>query len=165
MTHPPGKPLLFCDIDGVLSLWGWSMDDCPTGDWCTVEGMAHFLSTTAAANLLGLAADFEVVWCSGWEEKANEHLPHLLGVGPFPYVRLDRGAPGTSVAGHWKIDAVAEHAGRRPLAWVDDAFNDACREWAAQRGAPTLLVDTAPASGLTAAHAERLRAFARGLRT
>jgi hypothetical protein len=64
---------------------------------------------------------------------------------------------------HWKLAAVADHAGERPAAWVDDAFSDDCHAWAARRGAPTLLLGTQPAVGLTAADVERLLAWARGL--
>ena len=160
MVHRSAKPLLFCDIDGVLSLWGFPMDECPTGNWRTVEGIAHFLSTPAASHLQALEEDFEIVWCSGWEEKANEHLPHLLGVGPYPHVQLDRGSPGTSVAGHWKIEAVDALAAGRPLAWIDDAFNEACHAWARARDSLTLLVPTEPHSGLGDPEADALRAFA-----
>ncbi len=31
---------------------------------------------------------------------------------------------------HWKLDAIDAYAGGRALAWIDDALNDACREWA-----------------------------------
>ena len=51
----------------------------------------------------------------------------------------------------------------RPLAWIDDAFNDACRAWARRRPGATLLVETLPETGLAAAHAERLRAWAAGI--
>ena len=37
----------------------------------------------AAEHLQTLRADFELVWCTGWEEKANEYLPQLLGL-PAP---------------------------------------------------------------------------------
>ena len=66
-----------------------------------------------------------------------------------------------SARAHWKLEAVEEHAGDRPLAWIDDAFNDACHAWAAQRRAPTLLVATEPHLGLGEAEAAALRAFAR----
>ena len=35
---------------------------------------------------------------------------------------------------HWKLTAIETYAGSRALAWIDDAFNDACHAWA--RGAP-----------------------------
>jgi hypothetical protein len=127
-----------------------------------VDGIPHFLSEEAGAHLLDLAGAFELVWCTGWEEKANEHLVPALGLGdPLPYLSFDahRG-PGHTTPGHWKLGALEEHAGDRPLAWIDDAFNDACHAWAAGRGAPTLLVETEPAVGLTAEQGARLRAWA-----
>jgi hypothetical protein len=158
----PGKPVLFCDIDGVISLWGFGEDTRPAGVYAVVDGVPHFLSTRAAEHLLALGSAFELVWCSGWEEKADEYLPTLLGVpSGLPHLSFDgRSRAEVSARAHWKLAAIEEHAGDRPLAWVDDAFNDACHAWAAQRAAPTLLVATEPAVGLADEHADALRAFA-----
>jgi len=124
--------------------------------------MPHFLSSTAAAHLLDLSSLFDLVWASGWEERANEHLPHLLGLPPeLPFLRFER-AVGRANA-HWKLDAIDAYAGARPLAWVDDALNAACHEWAAARVAPTLLVQTDPQQGLTAREAAQLAEWARAL--
>jgi hypothetical protein len=156
------KPLLLCDIDGVISLWGFGPDTCPPGVWHSVDGVAHFLSTPAAEALLGLSADFELVWCSGWEEKADEHLPRILGLpAGLPHLSFDHPVGGkVAPRAHWKLDAIEAYAGDRPLAWVDDALNDACWAWADRRAAPTLLVVTDPAGGLQDDHVARLRAFA-----
>lgn len=156
------KPLLFCDIDGVISLWGFPPDMRPPGVWAVVDGIPHFLSTCAAEHLQSLAVTFDLVWCSGWEEKADEHLPGLLRVpNGRPHLVFDgRTRSEVSARAHWKLEAVEEHAGDRALAWVDDAFNDACWDWARGRDAPTLLVPTEPAEGLTAPAAQELRAFA-----
>jgi hypothetical protein len=99
------------------------------------------------------------VWASGWEEKANEYLPHLLGLPTLPFLSFER-SPGKSNA-HWKLDAIEAHAGERAMAWLDDAFNEACHEWSAARAAPTLLVQTAPHAGLTEREANRLSEWAR----
>jgi len=152
------KPVLLVDIDGVISLWGFDLDERPAGSWHHVEGIAHFLSSAAVEHLHDLAEWFDLVWCSGWEEKATEHLPMLLGAPVIPHLSFDRN-PGRGHA-HWKLAAIEAHVGDRPLAWVDDALNDACEAWAAERGAPTLLVHTDPAVGLTAEHADQLRAWA-----
>jgi len=83
---------------------------------------------------------------------------------PPGLLALDRHrAAGETTPGHWRLPAVEAYAGDRPLAWIDDALNDACREWAAARGAPTLLVDTDPAVGLVDEHADRLRRWAAAL--
>ncbi len=102
------------------------------------------------------------MWASGWEEKANEHLPHLLGLPPeLPFLRFERSV-GRSNA-HWKLDAIGAYAAGRPLAWIDDAFNPACHDWAGERSSPTLLVQTDPQVGLTEPEAQRLVAWAREL--
>jgi hypothetical protein len=155
------KPLLLVDIDGVISLFGGNLGS-QAGSFHSIEGIPHFLSSAAAAHLLDLTEHFEAAWCSGWEEKANEHLPHLLGLpADMPFLRFDRSVGRTNA--HWKLDAIDAYAGERPLAWIDDAFNPACHEWAGARTAPTLLVATAPEHGLTSRERELLLAWAREL--
>jgi Swiss Army Knife RNA repair-like protein len=155
------KPLLFVDIDGVISLFGFEPTAPPAGTWIGVDGVLHLISATASAHLLALAPMFDLVWCSGWEDKASDHLVPALGLPVRPPF-LTFSAPTRTV--HWKLDAVDRHAGDRPAAWIDDAFDDSCHAWAAARGAPTLLVATDPAVGLGAAQVVRLEAWARGLR-
>jgi hypothetical protein len=161
---PDAKPLLMVDIDGVISLFGVSVlpggERRPAaGSFHSIEGIPHFLSSTAAAHLLELSRLFELVWASGWEERANDHLPHLLGLPRgLPFLRFSR-AVGRSNA-HWKLDAIEAHARGRALAWVDDALNEECHEWAAARAAPTLLVQTEPERGLTALEAQLLTSWA-----
>jgi hypothetical protein len=187
-VRPGERPLLLVDIDGVLSLFGFSSSSIPEGRFHSIDGIPHFLSTTASQHLLSLVSLFDLVWASGWEEKADEYLPHLLGLPRgLPFLSFSRtldgvggvgatgagdpaasdpeaGDPGAVQTGaritraHWKLDAIDAYAGPdRPLAWIDDAFNDACLEWAKTRGARTLLVQTAPATGLTEREAARLR--------
>ena len=170
MTETPEKPLLLVDIDGVISLFGSpllqpggsagaSSTPGPTGSFHSIAGTPHFLSATAATHLLELHQDFDLVWASGWEERAEEHLPRLLGLpSGLPFLRFER-SPGRANA-HWKLAAIDAYAGARPLAWIDDAFNEACHEWAAERGAPTLLVQTLPEDGLTSREAQQLAAWA-----
>jgi hypothetical protein len=164
-----GRPLLLVDIDGVISLFGGTEPSSGSpfagreGSFHSIDGMPHFLSSTAAAHLLDLQRHFELAWCSGWEEKANEHLPHLLGLpAELPFLRFERSVGRANA--HWKLDAIDEFAGERALAWVDDALNPACHEWAAARSAPTLLVQTEPEHGLTEREAVLLSAWATELR-
>jgi hypothetical protein len=166
----PQPPLLMVDIDGVVSLFGVPApgpgEEAPQGRLHAIEGIPHFLSATAAAHLLELTELYELVWASGWEERADEHLPHLLGVpAGLPFLRLSHPSAraGRRTRGHWKIEAIDSFADGRPLAWVDDALDSACREWAAARPAPTLLVQTSPERGLTLAEAQELRAWAQEL--
>ncbi len=168
------RPLLMVDVDGVISLFAGAAGPRPRrpedGSWHSIEGMVHFLSATAAAHLLALAEDFELVWATGWEERADEHLPHLLGLpAGLPFLRFQREgtrpAPsaGRVTLAHWKLDAIERFAQGRALAWIDDALDEECRAWASARAWPTLLVQTDPTDGLTSREAERLSLWARSL--
>jgi hypothetical protein len=178
------KPLLLVDIDGVVSLFGTSGLARPAalnaggsangalpagaieGSFHTVDGIPHFLSSIAASHLLRLADSFELVWASGWEEKAEEYLPALLGLPRgLPFIAFSERTPlgARTTHAHWKLEAISAYVGERALAWIDDAFNPACHEWAHARDAPTLLVRTAPEHGLTAREAQQLTAWARTL--
>ena len=98
------------------------------------------------------------MWASGWEEKANEHLPQALELpGPLPYLTF---APADT-HGHWKLAALEAHAGDRPLAWVDDCIDETCQAWAVERSAPTLLVSTEPDRGMTDEHVDKLLGWVR----
>src|SRR4051794_8975725 len=158
--EPLDKPVLFVDIDGVISLFGFASDRRPAGSWLNVDGVLHLISATASVHLLRLADTFELVWCSGWEAKADEHLVHALGL-PIrpPFLTFPVPAAGGR---HWKLDGVERHAGGPAVAWVDDGFDDTCHAWAAARRAPTLLVATDPAVGLTADHVATLERWAAG---
>jgi hypothetical protein len=150
------------DIDGVISLFGPPSDQGPEGSFHAIDGIPHFLSSPAAAHLLSLAETYDPVWASGWEEKAEEYLPHLLGLpAGLPFLRFARGqGAGRSIEGHWKLDAIDAYAGGRSLAWIDDAFDRSCHAWAEQRPAPTLLVKTDPSLGLTSRVARLLAEWA-----
>jgi len=112
----------------------------------------------AGARLLRLSERFELVWASGWEDKANFYLPHLLGLPELPHVGFDL-APSSGGA-HWKLAALEAYAEDRAVAWIDDNFDASCYEWAEQRAAPTLLVPTEPHLGLEEGHVEALNAWA-----
>jgi hypothetical protein len=156
------KPVLMVDVDGVISLFGFVPHERPAGRFQMVDGIAHFLSAIAGEHLRRLADVFEPVWCTGWEEKANDYLPHALGLaGPWPHLTFER-AVGRARA-HWKLDAIDAYAGDRPLAWIDDAHGPACEEWAAARRAPTLLVTTEPAVGMAEQHVAELLGWAGSL--
>jgi hypothetical protein len=157
-------PLLLIDIDGVISLFGFDATHPPPGRFALVDGIPHFLSAAAADLIGGLQEHFELVWCSGWEERADEYLPLALGLpsglGHLTFAPAD----GSGPARHWKLGAIEAYAGPdRPLAWIDDQFDESCHRWARARTAPTELVATDPAVGLTRDHEAHLRAWARSL--
>jgi hypothetical protein len=161
VTNETKLPILFVDVDGVISLFGFSPDvgQLP-GPLHWIDGVAHCIPTDVGERLVRLASEFELVWATGWEERANEHLPYLLGL-PFaelPTLTFD----GQAVFGsaHWKVDAISEYAGERAAAWIDDNLNETCHLWAKLRQAPTLLVETEPSVGLTDGHVEQLLGWA-----
>jgi hypothetical protein len=153
------KPILAVDVDGVISLFGF--DDPPersAAHFELIDGMVHCISTAAGERLRRLADPYELIWASGWEDRANYSLPQLLGIPELPYLSFDGAARFGSA--HWKLQPLEEYAGDRALAWIDDSFDESCYEWAEARGAPTLLVPTASDRGLEEAHTEALLAWA-----
>jgi hypothetical protein len=127
----------------------------------SVEGIPHCIGHGCGDRLKILGESFELIWATGWEERANEHLPHLLGLGRELPTLMFEEAPMWGTA-HWKLSAIDRYAGERPTAWIDDSFNDACYTWAQRRQAPTKLVRTDPSIGLTDDHVEALLAWASG---
>lgn len=170
------KPILAVDIDGVISLFGFDKQKAgagvgsassatppheqdPPGEFHLIDGMVHCISMPTGPQLNRLAETYELVWASGWEDRANDHLPGILGVPTLPYLTFGgRAVFGTA---HWKLDALDDYAGDRPLAWIDDSLDRSCYQWAEERKAPTLLVPTDSARGLEEAHVEALEAWAR----
>jgi hypothetical protein len=156
------KPLLLVDVDGVISLYDFEPDGLPPGHFRNVEGIGHYLSATAGGHLRRLADHFDLVWCTGWQERANEHLVSALELpDELPHLTFTQ-PPGTT-ARHWKLDAIELHAGPdRALAWIDDD-HAGCEDWAQRRPGPTLLVTTSPALGITEEHVRQLIVWAAGL--
>jgi HAD domain in Swiss Army Knife RNA repair proteins len=153
------RPILFLDVDGVISLFGFPAGGPSPRAFHSIDGIIHCIGERAAGLLARLDQRFELVWATGWEEKANEYLPHILGLpAELPVLTFD----GRAVFGsaHWKLAAIDEYAGERPAAWIDDFVDDECRAWAERRAAPTLIVEAESAVGLTDEHVERLLAWA-----
>ncbi len=149
------RPLLLIDVDGVISIWGFDPGARPPGTFVMADGIPHFLAQEAVEHLQALGTRYERVWCTGWEERANEVFPAAIGLGPFPHVDLTTAHPEPQA--HWKLAGIDALVPRdRADAWVDDAHDEACARWAAARPGPTLLVATDPARGLTAREARVL---------
>lgn len=162
---PHGRPILFLDVDGVLSLFDFSTEGPTPGRFHFVDGIAHCIGDQCGRRVERLLEHFDAVWATGWEEKANEYLPALLELPELdlPVLAFD----GRAVFGsaNWKVEAIEEYAGDRPAAWIDDNHDEDCHRWARERDAPTLLVSTEPATGLSDEHVERLIEWAEQLRS
>lgn len=155
------KPILAVDVDGVISLFGF--DEPPPKEEARfelVDGMVHCISLATGPRLLRLAEHYDLVWATGWEEKANYYLPRALGIPELPHLTFDGAARFGSA--HWKLGPLDKYGAGRPLAWIDDNLDESCYEWARARKEPTLLVPTEPALGLREAEVEALIAWAGG---
>lgn len=169
-------PILAVDVDGVISLFGFETPPpAATVSWHLIDGTPHCISLAAGERLRRLSESFELVWATGWQDRANDHLPQVVGVGPLPVIEFDlpraEAEPGSaavgSLAGHWKLEAIDRFAGGRAIAWLDDSLDPSCFEWAESReasGSPTLLAPTEPEIGIEEAHVGALESWARGLR-
>jgi hypothetical protein len=156
------RPILAVDVDGVISLFGFEeTPDRATAKFELVDGMVHCISLLAGDRLLRLSEHFDLVWATGWEDKANDYLPNLLGLPELPHISFDGAARFGSA--HWKLGPIDEYAAGRAIAWIDDNFNDGCYEWAEEREEPTLLVPTEPHLGIEEAHVATLEAWATDL--
>lgn len=193
-------PLLAVDVDGVISLFGFDPPlapalggrvEPPPADpgappgpvaaagpgalrYELIDGSPHVISVAAGERLARLAARFELCWATGWQDRANDRLGPLLGLGPLPVIAFDepgREPPGAAagpagLAAHWKLEAIDRFAEDRAIAWVDDRFDRSCLAWCERReraGHPTLLVPTESDRGLEEGHVAALEAWAGSL--
>ncbi len=156
------RPILAVDIDGVISLFG--AEEKPDRAFTKLElvdGVPHLISLPVGDRLVRLSEHFELVWASGWEDKANFYLPSLLGLPELPHVSFDGSV--SAGAAHWKVGALDEYGQGRAMAWIDDNFDASCFEWAEQREHPTLLIPTETHLGLEEAHVAALETWVRDL--
>jgi hypothetical protein len=153
------RPVLFLDVDGVISLFGFQRSGPPPGTFHSIDGILHCIGSDAAPRLARLSDTYELVWATGWEEKANEYLVHILDLpADLPVLTFDgRAVFGSS---HWKLDAIEDYARGRAAAWIDDNLDERAEKWASKRDAPTLLVRTESALGITDEHVETLLRWA-----
>lgn len=165
------QPLLFIDVDGVISTYGFAGNQRDprsqiaagpvsvgeaNGRFHMVDGIVHHIGAGMDRRVGSLLPHFECVWATGWGDRANDHLIHILEMpGELEVVEFEV-APSTDGSGHWKLNALTQRAADRPSAWIDDGHNEACIEWAQSREAPTLLISTDPFIGLTDEHVDEL---------
>ena len=102
--------------------------------------MVHCISLAAGERLRRLGEHYDMVWATGWEEKANDYLPNVLGLPELPFLTFEGAARFGSA--HWKLGPLDEYCSGRAVAWIDDSFDESCYEWARERSEPTLLVPT-----------------------
>lgn len=150
------KPLLFIDVDGVLSTYGFDTERADPRHLHLVDGIPHHIPGPMAERIKSVIPHFESVWATGWGERANDHLVYILDLpGELEVVEFAT-RPSTDGSGHWKLNELTERAAGRAAAWIDDGLNESCQAWAAERHDPTLLVHTDPFVGMTDDHVSEL---------
>ena len=155
-------PILALDVDGVI---------CPLDndrheiegdvDFRLVDGVPLRLFRTALEAVSELKPLYELVWATGWGERANEFLAPGLGIQRLGSVEFE--SFGSKRSADWKIEAIEEFAGSRRLAWIDDSHTSRTHRWARRRqsnGPDTLLVATTPWIGITGEHVRELVCWA-----
>lgn len=156
-----GRPLLLVDIDGVLS--PYAAAECPDGFVEYVlfpnDPAPHRLRADHGAWLLELSEIYDLVWASAWGIVAHEKLSAILHLHQFPYVPM----PDIPFAPADKVPAIDRYVEDKAVAWIDDLIVEETLAWATSRKAPTLLVQTDPATGMTRDHVDQLLAWASAL--
>lgn len=163
------RPLIAVDVDGVLNQLskteepepGWR--DAYVSMYGSVFRIRH--NKSHGEKLLALAADTgaELVWCTTWEDQANEHIAPLVGLPKLPVVSLSPGRAEMKFSeyrtpGQIKSRALQAYAatdeGVCGWAWFDDDARAQDIEWSS---AAELLVEIDSRTGLQDKHFEAAR--------
>ncbi|MEW1913049.1 hypothetical protein AB0442_32270 [Kitasatospora sp. NPDC085895] len=155
-----GRSLLLLDVDGPLNPYRAKPQRRPEGylthrvkpaSWlerhrdtppARVKPLRLWLHPGHGPALLALP--YRLVWCTTWQDEANEWIGPPIGLPRLPFVRWPRMHHGDPDGLHWKTRYLTEWAAGRPFAWVDDEIEPQDTAWiAAHHPAPalTLLID------------------------
>jgi hypothetical protein len=157
------QPILALDVDGVLN--ALNAGEVPPGwERATVRGgLPIRYNPRHGEQLQKIAADTgaELVWCTIWEDLANEHIAPLTGLPWLPWVAMDESMATVISERHIKFSqaipvgavkarALAQYAAGRPACWLEDE-PEAPAEFSSYP-APHLVVQVDPLAGLQDEH-------------
>ena len=154
------KPILAVDVDGVISLFGFDQPPAEEARFEQVDGMVHCISMAAGERLKRLSEHYELVWATGWEEKANDYLPKSSGYRNCP------SSPSTArpALGPPTGSSAPSTTGGKDAPWPGSTTASTRAVTSGPgREEPTLLVPTESELGLEEVQVEALTAWARGL--
>lgn len=167
------RPILAVDVDGVLN--ACSLGD-PPGEWQDARvrpdghgrGFRIRHNPGHGARLLAIAEETgaELIWCTTWEEMANQYIRQLVGLPELPWVPMEPGRAGRKFSeyasvGATKAAAMRAYAGGRPFCWLDDEpdAGDELRTLAV----PHVVIEVDERTGLQDKHFEAAQAWLAGL--
>lgn len=106
------------------------------------------------------AAGLTPVWCSTWQDLANELLANQLGLEPLPVIAFDKWNEGSKVPGILRF--LSGDRSGDAFVWLDDEITDDDRELLHDAAAGLYeLIDTEPATGWTQDIVDQAIAFAK----
>lgn len=162
------RALILVDVDGVLNKL--SFEPGPGFVSYHANGFKVNCSKQHGSDLLDLARrhDAEIVWCTMWEDEANEHISPLVGLPSdlrhVPFNGLHRLQSATSFKQPCVAQWLDENEPNTPAIWFDDdVYNDAF-QWAQARtlaGVPTYASKCDPLVGLSRRAISRADRFLR----
>lgn len=141
------RPLLLLDVEAVLTPFDVDQSRpgfVPVGLYPDEEIVS--INPQHGIWVDELAARYEIVWASSWNDEANRLFAPLLDIDPMAMLALpDGSAPGPDPA----LDVVARFVRGSAACWIDDSHSPARHGWAEEREEPTLLLTATSATGLT----------------
>ena len=145
----------------MISLFGFTPGEGQLpGPLHWIDGVAHCIPEDVGARLVTLAERFDLVWATGWEERANEHLPYILKLPfrdlPCLTLRRPRGVRLGPLEGRRDRRVRGRPPGRLDRRQPRRDLHRLGRG----ATAPTLLVETPSAVGLTDEHVTELLRWA-----
>lgn len=167
------KPFLLLDVDGVLNAFdmgslkpGWNAYPVVAQGYRWVLTMNLALHTEI---LKDLSEHFDIVWCTTWEDLANEKLSKFFGLSNDLPVIFFNGDGYYSVGPLYGKtphirDWVKNRMSNAPFVWVDDMHTEADERFFAANDLTFKLIATDPRIGFTREQADEAIEWAKSLK-